>query len=299
MIFGLEYGIFLLYVILVAFFIYFLIFFLSSLWKKRNEFKVKRFVPAFFMSIVANFFDALGIGSFATTTAMFSFAKYIKNDQKLPGTLNIGHNIPVFVEALLFIAVVKVDPVTLLSLVISATIGSALGARFFTTKLPEKKIQMAMGLALLITAILMVAKLLGFFDFLGSQNTGTALSGISLVIAVVLSFVYGALMTLGVGFYAPCMATVYLLGLQPIVAFPIIMASSSALMSTSSVEFLKKEKYSFNGVVGLAAGGIIGVSVGVHFVSSLNMTVLGWLIVCVVIYTGILYTIKSLKSRRS
>ena len=64
------------------------------------------------IGFVTNFFDALGIGSFATTTALFRWFKVVP-DEKIPGTLNAGATIPGILEAFIFIAVVDVDVTTL------------------------------------------------------------------------------------------------------------------------------------------------------------------------------------------
>ena len=51
------------------------------------------------IGFVTNFFDTLGIGSFAPTTAIFKFTGLVR-DERIPGTLNVGHTAPTLVEAL-------------------------------------------------------------------------------------------------------------------------------------------------------------------------------------------------------
>lgn len=251
-------------------------------------------IVGFVIGFVTDFMDTLGIGSFAPTTLLAKVTGFIKNDRLLPGTLNIGHTIPVLIEAFLFIQSVKVDAVTLLSMIISAVVGALIGGRI-VTKLPEKKIQIVMGFALLITAGLMFASKMGWLALLGANNTALHLTGIALVVGVVGNFIFGALMMAGVGLYAPCLAMVSLLGMDPKAAFPIMMGSCAALMAIGSPKFIKEGLYPRKGTIGLTIGGIIGVIVGYQFITSLSLNSLLWLIIVVVVITGLDMLRKGLK----
>lgn len=242
-----------------------------------------------------NFFDTLGIGSFAPCTALLDFFKQLDHDRLLPGTLNVSCTIPVLTEAFIFIQSVEVEPITLFSMVAAAVVGSFVGSRT-VSKLPENKVQFYMGLALLVTAALMLLRQFGALDALGTGNEAIGLSGISLIIAVVVNFFLGALMTIGVGLYAPCMALVYMLGLNPLVAFPIMMASCAGLMPVASAEFIKAGAYARKASIAITLGGIVGVIIAAKFVTGLPMNVLTIIITIVVIYTAITYIKKSKKS---
>ncbi|WP_239254706.1 sulfite exporter TauE/SafE family protein [Listeria ilorinensis] len=272
----------------------FAIYLIKDLVAHRGDWGKENVWVAGIVGFITDFLDALGIGSFATTTLGFKITRFLKNDELLPGTLNAGHAIPVIVEAFLFITVVEVDPVTLVSMVLAAMVGSFIGART-VSKLPEKKIQAAMGIALAITAVLMALQQLQLLDLLGKGNEAMGLSGGLLVVAIVGNFILGALMTAGVGLYAPCMAMVFMLGLNPLVAFPIMMTSCSALMPVASLEFIKHDRYSKKGVIGLTIGGILGVIVAVQFVKSMDLTVLTWIIIAVVVYTSITMLISGFR----
>ena len=242
-----------------------------------------------------NFFDTLGIGSFAPLTALLDFFKQLDHDRLLPGTLNVSCTIPVLTEAFIFIQSVEVEPVTLFSMVAAAVVGSFVGSRT-VSKLPENKVQLYMGIALLVTAALMLLRQFGALDALGTGNEAIGLSGVSLVIAVIVNFFLGALMTIGVGLYAPCMALVYMLGLNPLVAFPIMMASCAGLMPVASAEFIKAGVYSRKASIAITLGGIVGVIIAAKFVTGLPMNVLTIIITIVVIYTAITYIKKSKQS---
>ncbi len=160
---------------------------------------------------VANFFDTLGIGSFAIIVAANKFFKIGIKDKELPGFLNVGCCLPVMCEAFIFTTVIKVDPLTLFSMLIAAAIGSYIGAGIIA-KMDESKIQLVMGLALLATAVLMFCSKMGYMPG-GGEAIG--LSGVKLAVGVVGNAILGALMTAGVGLFAPCMALTYFLGLSP------------------------------------------------------------------------------------
>ncbi|WP_301860515.1 sulfite exporter TauE/SafE family protein [uncultured Megasphaera sp.] len=277
-------------------FLFFLIVFIRDLIAVRHE-PSEESIPAFgIIGLIANFFDTLGIGSYAPTTAMLNVAKQVKNDKKLPGILTVGCTVPVLTEAFLFIQSVEVEPVTLFALIISSVIGAAVGGKL-VTKLPEQKVQLYLGIALVLTAFVMLGKQLGLMDFLSAGNTEIGLSGVKLVVAVVFNFIFGALMTIGCGLYAPCMAMIYMLGLNPLVAFPVMMGSCAALMPVAAYEFIKARDYAPKGCLAMAIGGVIGVFLAAKLVTSMDLYVLTWLVICVVLYTGVMYVRRSTKKK--
>ncbi|MDM8127060.1 sulfite exporter TauE/SafE family protein [Paraclostridium benzoelyticum] len=232
---------------------------------------------------VTDFFDTLGIGSFAPTVAMMNALKINIPDKLIPGTLNVCHTIPVVFEAFIFTTVIKVDSITLISLLGAAVVGSYVGAGIIS-KMDERKIQIVMGFALVVTAILMLLAQLGLMP--GGGNA-TGLTGAKLVIGVVGNFILGALMTAGVGLYSPCMAMVYFLGMSPTVAFPIMMGSCALLMPTASVKFIKEGTYAKKTSLFITIGGVIGVFIAANFVSSMPMGILRWVVIIVIAYTSV------------
>lgn len=232
---------------------------------------------------VTDFFDTLGIGSFAPTVAMMNALKINIPDKLIPGTLNVCHTIPVVFEAFIFTTVIKVDSITLISLLGAAVVGSYVGAGIIS-KMDERKIQIVMGFALVVTAILMLLAQLGLMP--GGGNA-TGLTGGKLVIGVVGNFILGALMTAGVGLYSPCMAMVYFLGMSPTVAFPIMMGSCALLMPTASVKFIKEGTYAKKTSLFITIGGVIGVFIAANFVSSMPMDILRWVVIIVIAYTSV------------
>ena len=235
------------------------------------------------IGFVANFFDTLGIGSFASTTAYVKF-RHLVRDELLPGTLNVGHALPTITQAIIFTTAIAVAPLTLISMVAAAVAGGYLGAGV-VAKLPRRSIQLGMGIALLIAAAIFVMKVTGV---LPPGGNALGLSGGVLIFAIVVNFLLGALMQLGIGLYAPCLMLVSLLGMNPIAAFPIMMASCACLMPVSSLKFIREGKYDKRLAIGLALGGIPGVLLAAFVVKSLPMQWLYWLVVIVVLYAAIL-----------
>src|SRR6187455_676850 len=202
---------------------------------------------------ITNFLDTLGIGSFATSTAMFKAFKMVP-DRIIPGTLNAGHTLPTVVQAFFYIAVIPVDVVTLISMIAAAVAGAWLGAGI-VAGWSKRNVQLGMGFALLAAAIFFTMRNLGLFPA-GSNAIGV--SGLMLVVAVAGNFFLGALMSLGIGLYAPCMILVSLLGMSEATAFPIMMGSCAFLMPVGSLRFIREQSYSLRVALGLAIGGVFG-----------------------------------------
>lgn len=249
------------------------------------------------IGFTTNFFDTLGIGSYAPTTMLLKLTKSLKNDKLLPGTLNVGCAIPVMTEAFMYIKTVEVDGTTLLSMVFAAMLGSFIGAKV-VARLDEKKIQVVMGSALAITAILMILSATGVTTKLGAHNVATGFYGWKLGVACGVNFILGALMTAGIGLYAPCLALVYLLGLNPLVAFPIMMSSSASVMPIAAWKFIKKGDYARVPAISITICGCVGVFIAITFVKRLDLTILMWLVICVMIYTSILMLVEGIRKFR-
>ncbi len=231
---------------------------------------------------VTNFFDTLGIGSFATTTALFRFLRLVP-DRVIPGTLNVGHTLPTVVQAFIFTAVITVDVVTLISMIAAAVLGAWLGAGI-VAKWPKRKVQVGMGAALLAAAAFFLMKQLSLFP---AGNDAIGVHGMALVLAIAGNFLLGALMTLGIGLYAPCMILVSLLGMNEKTAFPIMMGSCAFLMPIGSARFIRERSYSLRAALGLAIGGIPAVLLAALIVKSLPLYWVRWLVIVVVVYTSL------------
>ncbi len=239
------------------------------------------------LAFVANFFDTLGIGSYAPTTAAFRFFGMVP-DEKIPGTLTVGYVLPTVAQAFIFISIIQVEMQTLVLLILASVIGSWLGAGV-VCRLPRRSIQFGMGGALLIAAMLFVLKNLdemrGTPVFPGGLAVG--LHGGWLAFAIGGNLILGALMTLGIGMYAPSLIMISLLGMDPKGAFPIMMGSCAFLMPLASLRFLRAEAYEPRTSVGLALGGVPAVFLAAFLVKALPLVWVRWLVIVVVLYAAL------------
>jgi uncharacterized membrane protein YfcA len=245
---------------------------------------------------ITNFLDQLGIGSFATTTSLFRAFKMVP-DRIIPGTLNVGHTLPTVVEALVTVAIIPVDTVTLFSMIGASVLGAWLGAGV-VAKWPKRYVQIGMGCALLAAAVLFFMTAMHLFP---GGGDALGVRGIKLVVAIGGNFMLGALMSLGIGLYAPCMILVSLLGMNQKAAYPIMMGSCAFLMPVGSVKFIKERAYSLPVAMGLAIGGIPGVLIAAYIIKSIPIEYVRWLVIIVVLYTALtmLYSAFNEKSRAS
>ena len=240
---------------------------------------------------VVNFFDTLGIGSFAPTTAIVKFLK-LTPDENIPGTLNVGHALPTIVQALIFIAIVKVDIELLLACIAAAVAGALLGAGV-VAKMPVRTIRIGMSAALFVAAALFTARNLGLMP---GGGDALALPASLFAIAVALHFLFGALMTLGIGLYAPALISLSILGMDPRAAFPIMMGACAFLMPTASLSFIKSGRFDPKLALGFAIGGIPAVLVAALIVKEMPLEILRWLVTGVVLIAAAMMLASAMTS---
>jgi uncharacterized membrane protein YfcA len=241
-----------------------------------------------------DFLDTLGIGSFAPTTALFKF-RGVPDDELIPGTLNVGHNAAAFLETVLFVTAVPVQPLLLGCMVASATAGAWLGAGI-VSRLPRRAIQLFMGGALLIAAAFFAMKNLGAFPQGGSAF---GLTGWAFLLAVAVNFVLGALMCIGIGNYAPSIIVLSLLGMHPLAAFPIMMASDGIVQPVASLGFFRSGRFANGPALGLVLGGVVGVLIAFFVVKQLPLTAMRWLVIAVVSYAAVSMLRSAYQERRA
>lgn len=244
------------------------------------------------LGAVTNFFDFFGIGSFATTTLFFKLAKMVP-DRIIPGTLNAGHTLPTVAQAFISFSFIPVDVTTLVSMIAASIVGAWLGAGV-VARWPKRKVQIGMGSALLAAATFMFMRQMDYFP---AGNDAIGVEGTKLVIAIVGNFCLGALMTLGIGLYAPCMILVSLLGMNSKTAFPIMMGSCAFLMPFASLRFIREQSYSLRPAIGLALGGIPAVLVAGFIVKEMDPVTVRWVVIVVVLYTAIAMLYSALSEK--
>jgi len=236
---------------------------------------------------LTTFLDTLGIGSFAPTTALLKFRGKVA-DELIPGTLNVGLNAAALIETLLLIGLVNVDPALLAAMVASSAFGAWLGSGI-VSRMPRRSIQLFMGAALLIAATFFAMTNLGAFPAFGTALT---LAGWKFPFAVGMSFVLGALMCVGIGNYAPLTILLSLLGLAPIGAYPIMMASDGLLQPVASLGFFRSGRFSHTASLGLTAGSFVGVPLAYSIIKYVlqrpdGVKLIRWLVTAVVVYSAV------------
>jgi uncharacterized membrane protein YfcA len=261
--------------------LWFSIAFAKDFLKHKNSLENSSWGKTSVIGFVVNFFDVLGIGAFAPQTALLKFTKQTE-DKLIPGTMNVANTLPVLLQALIFITIIEVDSLTLILMLVSAAAGAIVGAGV-VSKLSERKIRLTMGFALLVTAIFMLARNL---EWIQGGGDAIGLQGGKLIIAIIGNFFLGALMTAGIGLYAPCMALVFALGMSPQVAFPIMMGSCAFLMPPASIRFIREGAYNRKAAVAMAIPGVVAVLIAALIVKSLPLDILRWVVIVVILYTS-------------
>jgi len=245
------------------------------------------------IGFVTNFFDTLGIGSFATTTAAFKALRLVP-DENIPGTMLIGHGLPVIAQAFIFIAAVSVDPTVMLTLIGATVAGGWVGASVVTT-LPRRPIQLGMGVGLLLAAAFMAGSQLGVFP---GGGTALGLSSGKLAFAAAAFALFGAVLMIGIGNYAPSLILLSILGMDPRAAFPIMMGAGALVALAGGFKFMRRGRYTPRAALGLTAGGIPAVLIAGLLVKSLPLAMLRWVVVCVVLYAASMMLRSALGGRR-
>ena len=269
------------WVSLIVLAVWYCFIFVKDFLAHRSELENSSWLKTSLIGFVVNFFDVLGIGAFAPQTALLKFTQQTE-DRLIPGTMNVANTIPVLLQAFIFITIIEVDPLTLILMLVSATAGAVIGAGI-VSRLSERKIRITMGIALVVTAGFMLARIMNWIE---GGGDAIGLTGYKLVFAVVVNFFLGAIMTAGVGLYAPCMALIFALGMSPTVAFPIMMGSCAFLMPLASVKFIKTKSYNRKAALAMAIPGSIAVLIAAFIVKSLPLETLQWVVLAVILYTS-------------
>ncbi|SDJ92134.1 Uncharacterized membrane protein YfcA [Streptococcus gallolyticus] len=252
--------------------------------KKHGINLKEKFWTGLWIGYVTDLLDTLGIGTFATSTALFKATKLVKDDKKIPATLSTAHIIPVLIEALCFITIVEVDLITLFAMAIASFLGAFVGTRI-TKNWNTRQVQRVLGILLIVAAFIMVYRLIA--------NPGASISesahglhGIWILVGVMFNFTVGILMTMGLGNYAPELIFFSMLGINPSVALPVMMLDAAVIMSASTTDFIKSGRVNWPGVLGIIIGGSFGVLTAAFFLSKLDINHFKILIVFIALFTG-------------
>jgi uncharacterized membrane protein YfcA len=250
---------------------------------------------AIVLGAVTNFFDTLGIGSFAPTTAWLKFRKLVP-DRMIPCTMLVGHTPPSMAQGFIFLILlgVFVDPVLLVGSVIALLMGGLLGAPL-VARTRIWIVQLVVGQALVLAAAMY---LLANLHMMPGGGTATGLSVSWMIVAIVANFIFGILLNFGVGNYAPTLVMLSLMGMDPRLCFPIMAAGAGLCGAGASVRHITMGSIDFRIVLGLTIGGIPAVFVAAFVVKSMSVEMLRWLVIVVVLYAAAVMLRSALAGRK-
>ncbi|MBL8773968.1 MAG: sulfite exporter TauE/SafE family protein [Phenylobacterium sp.] len=238
---------------------------------------------AIVVGAVTNFFDALGIGSFAPTAAWLRFRRHVP-DRLIPATMLIGHTPPTFVQALIFLALlgVGIDPVLLVGCAVTLTVGTYVGVGL-ATRAPVRVVQAVVAGALILAAVFYA---LANLEMMPVGGTARSLPPGLTAAAIAASFVFGVLVSFGVGHYAPMLVMLSLMGMDPRLCFPIMAGGGALAAAGACVRYIRTAQVDLRIPLGLSLGGIPAVLVAALLVKSLPVEPLRWLVIVVVLYAA-------------
>ena len=246
----------------------------------------KRAVPsieAAVLGAITNFFDTLGIGSFAPTMAWFKFRNLVP-DRLIPPTMLVGHTPPAMTQGFIFLILlgVFVDPVLLIGCVIALLMGGLLGAPL-VGKVRLWVVQLVVAVALLLAGALYAVNNLGMMP---SGGTAASLPLELMIVAIVANFAFGLLLNFGVGNYAPTLVMFSLMGMDPKLCFPIMAAGAGLCGAGASIRHITLGQIDLKVAIGITLGGIPAVFVAAFIVQSMSLELLRWLVMVVVLYAA-------------
>jgi uncharacterized membrane protein YfcA len=246
----------------------------------------KRAVPNFEAGLVGAivcFFDTLGIGSFAPTTAWLKFRKVVP-DRLIPPTMLVGLTPPSMAESIIFLILlgVLVDPVLLVGCCIALLMGGLLGAPL-VARTRVWIVQLVVGTALVLAAGAYAMTNLHMFP---GGGTASSLPLGLMIVAIAANFVFGLLLNFGVGNYAPTLVMLSLMGMDPRLCFPIMAGGAALTGAGASIRHIQIGQIDLRIVLGLAIGGIPAVLVAAFIVKTMPLEILRWLVIVVVLYAA-------------
>jgi uncharacterized membrane protein YfcA len=253
-------------------------------------------LEAIVLGAIVSFFDTLGIGSFAPTTAWLKFRKLVA-DRQLPPTMLVGLTPPAMTESVIFLILlgVKVDPVLLFGCAIAVLFGGLVGAPL-VAQARVWIVQTVVALGLILAAIAYAMTNLHLFP---GGGTAASLPPMLTIVAIAANFAFGVLLNFGVGNYAPTLVTLSLMGMDPRLIFPIMAAGAAVMGAGACVRHIQMGKMDLKIVVGLAIGGVPAVLVAAFIVKTMPLELLRWLVIVVVLYAAAVMLRAAMLGRRA
>jgi uncharacterized membrane protein YfcA len=245
---------------------------------------------------VTNFFDTLGIGSFAPTMAWFKL-RHLVDDRLIPSTMLVGHTLPVMTQAVIFLILlgVMVDPLLLGGCIVAVFVGALVGAPL-VAKTRVWIVQSIVGGALVLAALLYA---LANLDLMPGGGAAASLPIALTIAAIAANFLFGVLLNFGVGNYAPTLVMLSLMGMDPRLSFPIMAGGAALAAAGAGVRHIARGGIDLRIAIGVALGGVPAVLVAAFVVKSMSVELLRWLVIIVVLYAAAAMIRSAVSGRRA
>lgn len=242
----------------------------------------------------ANFFDTFGVGSFSSYFALRNLFGLMPDTKRYNGTLVVQATLPTMLQSILFLQLVKIDSLTLVVSCLAIALGGVVSG-YFVKYVSKGTIYNVMLVTFAVTAIILILSKMNML------NVGGDLSQVrdtKLIILGVIMFLAGCLPAFGVGYYSIVLVVIFLLGLSPAVAYPIMTTASAVQMPMTAVPMIKNRQfYSLSALI-LAIMGCVAVFIAAPIISSIDSSMLKWILLVVLIY-NIFMLIKAKLELRS
>ncbi|HZZ69736.1 MAG TPA: sulfite exporter TauE/SafE family protein [Phenylobacterium sp.] len=242
-----------------------------------------------------NFFDTLGIGSFAPTLTWLRLRAKLP-DRLIPCTMIVACTLPTMLQAAIFLVLlgVHVDMGLLAAYTVALLAGGLVGQRL-VVRVQVWIVQAVVALALVIAAGLYA---LANLHLMPAGGLATSLPAPLAVTAVAASFVMGVLLNFGIGHYAPSLLMLSLMGMDPKLAFPIMASGGALAAAVISSRHVVAKVADLRIVIGFLLGGVPGVLIAAFVVKDMPVAWLRWLVIVVVLYTAAVVARDAVKAYR-
>lgn len=229
---------------------------------------------------VANFFDTFGIGSFSSYFAMRNLFKLMPDNKRYNGSLVIQATLPTALQSILFLALVQIDSITLVTSCVAIALGGILSG-YFVKFVSRGTIFNVMLITFILTAVIIVMNKLNILDVGGNL---AQVRGTKLIILAVVMFIAGCLPAFGVGYYSIVLVVIFLLGLSPSVAYPIMTTASAIQMPMTAFPMIKNLQFYSQSALILTVVGCIAVMIAAPIISKIDTSMLKWVLLLVLAY---------------
>ena len=276
-------------IMVVTTFIYFLINFSQS--KELLSFSKK--LQTMITGFVATFLDTFGIGSFASIFAFRNAFGLMEDNKKYNGSIVVQATLPTLLQSVLFLQLVKIDSLTLITACIMIAIGGVVSG-YFVKYVTRNAIYNVMLVTFILTVIIL---LLNSMHMLAVGGDLISVRGTKLIVLGIVMFMAGCLPAFGVGYYSIVLVIIFLLGLSPAVAYPIMTTASAVQMPMTAVPMIKHREYYSWSILLMAIPGCLAVLIAAPIISKVDASYLKWVLLVVIFY-NIWTLVKAKKALR-